>query len=70
MTSSPYKNGVVEGRNRTLMDMVRNMRIHAKIPKFLWIESLKTVVYIVNRVLTKVVLLTPFELFKGWKPNL
>jgi len=25
--------------------------------------------YIVNRVLTKVVLRTPFELFKGWKPN-
>jgi len=36
----------------------------------LWIETLKTVVYIVNRVLTKTVLRTPFELFKGWKPNL
>ena len=36
----------------------------------MWIEALKTAVYILNRVPTKVVLKTPFELFKGWKPSL
>jgi len=49
------------------MDMVRS---HAKLPKFLLIETLKTTMYIVNQVLTKAILRKPFELFKGWKPNL
>ena len=36
----------------------------------MWTEALKTTVYILNRVPTKVVQKTPFELFKGWKPSL
>ena len=36
----------------------------------MWIEALKMVVYILNRVPTKAVLRTPFELFKGWKLSL
>jgi len=70
MSGSPDQNGVAERRNRILMDMVRSMRSNRKFPQFLWIEALKTTVYILNRVLTKVVLKTPFELFKGWKPSL
>ena len=50
--------------------MVRSMKSNRKLPQFLWIEALKTTVYILNRVPTKVVLKTPFELFKGWKPSL
>lgn len=46
------------------------MKSSAKLPKVLWIEALKTIVYIVNRVPTKTVLRTPFELFKDWKPSL
>jgi len=66
MPSSSEQNGVAKGRNQTLMDMVRrSMRSYAKLPKFLWIEALKTIVCIVDQVLTKVVLRTPFELFKG-----
>ena len=37
------------------MDMVRSMRINTKLPQFLWTETLKTAVYILNRVPTKVV---------------
>ena len=70
MHSSPYFNGVAERRNQTLMDMVKSMSSNTKLPQFLWIEALTTIVYILNRVLTKVVSKTPFELFKGWKPNL
>ncbi|RVW13937.1 Retrovirus-related Pol polyprotein from transposon TNT 1-94 [Vitis vinifera] len=33
-------------------------------------NALKTTVYILNRVPTKVVPKTPFELWKGWKPSL
>ena len=63
-------NGVAERRNRTLMDMVRSMRINTKLPQYLWTETLKTAVYILNRVPTKAVSKTPFESFKCWKPSL
>ena len=70
MPGSPYQNGVAERRNRTLLDMVRSMLSSSKLPKFLWTEALKTTVYILNRVPTKAVPKTPFELLKGWKPSL
>ena len=43
------------------------MLSNSNLPKFLWTDTLKTVVYILNRVLTKVVPKTPFELWKNWK---
>ena len=70
MPGSPDQNGVAERRNRTLMDMVRSMRNNTKLPQYLWTVTLKTTVYILNRVPTKVVSKTPFESFKGWKPSL
>lgn len=70
MPGSPDQNGVAERRNRTLLDMVRSMISSSKLPKSLWIDALKTAVYILNRVPTKAVSKTPFELFKGWKPSL
>ncbi|XP_044496534.1 (E)-beta-farnesene synthase-like [Mangifera indica] len=70
MPGSPDQNGIAERRNRTLLDMVRSMFSSSKLPKSLWIEALKTTVYILNRVSTKAVSKTPFELFKGWKPSL
>ena len=67
---SPDQNGVAERRNRTLMDMVRSMLSNLKLPRSMWTEALKTAAYILNRVPTKAVFKTPFELFKGWKPSL
>ncbi|RVW73594.1 Retrovirus-related Pol polyprotein from transposon TNT 1-94 [Vitis vinifera] len=55
MLGSPNQNGVVERRNRTLLDMVRSMLNNSKLPRFLWIEALKKAVYILNRVLTKAI---------------
>ena len=52
------------------MDMVRSMHSNSKLPESLWTEALKTTVYILNLVPTKVVPKTPFELWKGWKPSL
>ena len=70
MPGSLDQNGVVERINRTLMDMVRSMLSNSNIPKFFWTDTLKTVVYILNRVPTKAVPKTPFELWKNWKPSL
>ena len=61
---------MAERRNRTLMDMVRSMRSNTKLPQYLWTETLKTAVYILNRVPTKAISKTPFKSFKGWKPSL
>ena len=70
MLSSPDQNGVVEIRNQTLVDMVRSMLSSSNLPKFLWTDALKTTVYILNRVPTKAVPKTPFELWKNWKLRL
>ena len=42
----------------------------SKISKSLWIETLKTTTYVLNRDPAKVVPKAPIELFKGWKPSL
>ena len=52
------------------MDMVRSMISNSKLPLSLWSEALKTAVYLLNRVPSKVVPKTPFELWNGWKPSL
>ena len=70
MPGSPEQNGVAERRNRTLMEMVRSMISRTNLPGFLWGEALKTALYILNRVPTKVVPLTPFKLWTGRKPSL
>jgi hypothetical protein len=70
MPDTPQQNGVAEIRNHTLMDMVRSMLSNSHSPLFLWSEALKTVVYVLNRVPSKAVLKTPFELWNGWKPSL
>ena len=56
-------NGVAERRNLTLQDMVRSMISHSSLPKSLWGEALKTIVYILNRVPSKAVAKTSYELW-------
>ena len=46
------------------------MLSNSKLTRFLWIEALKMIVYIINRVPTKAISKTPFDLWKGWKPIL
>ena len=70
MPGSPEQNGIAERRNRTLMEMVRSMISRTNLLGFLWGEALKTALYILNRVPTKAVPLTPFELWTGRKPSL
>ncbi|RVW63464.1 Retrovirus-related Pol polyprotein from transposon TNT 1-94 [Vitis vinifera] len=70
MSGTPQQNGVVERHNRTLMEMVRNMMSYSSIPISLWGEALKTAMYILNRVPSKAVPKTPFELWTSRKPSL
>ena len=66
----PSMNGVAERRNRTLQNMVRSMISHSSLPESLWGEALKTAVYILNRVPSKAVAKTPYELWTGKKPSI
>ena len=68
--SQSIRGSIPERRNRTLMDMVRSMTSVSNLPPNMWSEALKTVVYILNRVPSKSVPKTPFELWNGWKPSL
>ena len=52
MPSSLDQNSVAERRNRTLVDKVQSMLSNSDLPKFLWTNSLKIAVYILNRVPT------------------
>ena len=70
MPGTPQQNGVSERRNRTLLDMVRSMLSNASLPISLWTYALKTAMYLQNRVPSKAVQKTHFELWTGGKPSL
>ncbi|KAJ0455579.1 putative RNA-directed DNA polymerase [Helianthus annuus] len=59
---TPEQNGVVERKNRILLEITRAMLIEAKVPKFFWPEALATATYLINRLPTKALnLKTPLQ---------
>ncbi|GJW25568.1 putative ribonuclease H-like domain-containing protein [Tanacetum coccineum] len=48
VSRSPQQNGVVERRNRTLIEVARKMLIYAKASLFLWAEAVATACYTQN----------------------
>ncbi|TYJ99758.1 gag/pol protein [Cucumis melo var. makuwa] len=62
---TPQQNGVLERRNRTLLDMVRSMMSYAQLPSSFWGYAVETAVHILNNVSSKSVSKTPFELWRG-----
>jgi len=67
---TPQWNGVSERRNRTLLDMVRSMMSHADLPNSFWGHALLTAAYTLNRVPSKKVEKTPYEIWSGKKPHM
>ena len=64
--SIPYtlqQNRMAERRNMTLMDMVRSMISHAELPLYLSGEALNMAQYILNRVPSKSMSKTAYELW-------
>lgn len=70
MPGTPQQNGVAERRNRTLIEMVRSMLSNCSLPLSMWIYALRTATYVLNRVPSKTVPKTPYELWTGRKPSL
>ena len=70
MPGTPQQNGVAERRNRTLMEMVRSMINYNNVPLSVWMYTLKSATYLLNRVPSKAVPKPPYELWTGRKPSL
>ncbi|GJU94961.1 retrovirus-related pol polyprotein from transposon TNT 1-94 [Tanacetum coccineum] len=67
---TPQQNGVVERRNRTLVEAARTMLIFSKAPEFLWAEAIATTCFTQNRSIVHTRHnKTPYELICGRKPN-
>jgi hypothetical protein len=70
--SSPYtsqQNGVVERKNKTLLDMVRTMLDEYKTLDRFWVEAINTACYSINRLyLHRILKKTSYELLTGKKP--
>jgi hypothetical protein len=71
--SSPYtpqQNGVVERKNRTLLDMARTMLDEYKTPDLFWADVINTACYSINRLyLHRILKKTSYELLTDKKPN-
>jgi len=50
--------------------MVRSMINYSNVPLSLWMYALKSVVYLLNRLPSKAVPKTPYELWIGRKPSM
>jgi hypothetical protein len=70
MSDDPQQNGVAERHNRTLMDMIRSMLSYSTLLISLWMEALKTVIHILNRVPSKSVPKTLYKMWTDRKPTL
>lgn len=67
---TPQQNGTAERMNRTLVETVRSMMLHAGLPNKFWAEALSTATYLKNRSPTKAVEnVTPYEAWTGEKPD-
>ena len=62
---TPQWNGVFERRNQTLLDMVRSMMSRTDLPISFWGYALETAAFLLNRIPSKAVKKTPYELWTG-----
>ena len=67
---TPQRNGVSERCNRTLLNMVRSMMSQSDLPLSFWGYALETTAFTLNRVPSKSVDRTPYEIWTGKTPSL
>lgn len=68
---TPQQNRVVEGRNKTLMEMRMSILKHIHMPNYLWGEAIRHSTYLLNRVATRALKeITPYELYRSRRPNI
>nr|GEY72750.1 retrovirus-related Pol polyprotein from transposon TNT 1-94 [Tanacetum cinerariifolium] len=68
---TPQQNGVVERRNRTLVEAARTMLIFSRAPLFLYAEAIATACFTQNRsIIHRRFNKTPYELINGRKSDI
>ena len=67
---TPQQNGVVERKNRTLIEAARTMLEEAKLPTYFWAEAVQAACFTQNATLINKHGKTPFEMVRKKKPNL
>ncbi|PKI72263.1 hypothetical protein CRG98_007337 [Punica granatum] len=67
---TPQLNGVSEMRNRTLLDMVRSMMSYTDLPISMRGYALQIACYLLNRIPSKSVSTTPYEIWNSRIPSL
>jgi hypothetical protein len=66
----PQWNGMSEQRNRTLLDMAKSIMSQTDLLWSFWGYTLETALFTLNRVPTKSVERTPYEIWAGKRPGL
>lgn len=66
---TPQQNGVAERKNRSLVEMARCMLLDARLPLTFWAEAVNTANYLQNRLPTKAIEATPYELWNKKRPG-
>ncbi|KAJ9536421.1 hypothetical protein OSB04_un000398, partial [Centaurea solstitialis] len=68
---TPQQNGVVERKNRTLVEAARSMMAHSGVPQSFWAEAVSTACYTQNQTLiVKRTGKTAYEMVEQRKPNI
>ena len=68
---TPEQNGVVERKNRTLIEMARTMLSEYNVSDSFWAEAINTACHASNRLYChRLMKKTPYELLIGRKPNI
>ena len=68
---TPKQNGVVKRKNKSLEELARTFLNEIDLPKYISPDAVSTTCYVLNRVLiTPILKKTPYDLFKGRKPNI
>jgi len=68
---TPQQNGVVERKNRTVMEMARALLKSMGVPGKFWAEAVRHAVYLLNRLPSEAMGdRTPYEAWNGRRPHL
>ena len=68
---TPQRNGVMERKNRTLVEAARSMMGYSKVQPSFWAEAINTACFTQNRIIiVKRACKTAYELINQCKPNI
>ena len=68
---NPEQNGVLERKNKTIVEATRAMLYDQDMPKFLWAEACNTTMYVQNRIPDRALgIITPESIFIGKNPKM